>query len=140
MLVWEYIGAIGGGFVIIVGVFARSWFKIQNQTNVLLKEQNVELREANKDLQCKNDTYLQQLSSLAGQVDMLKSIPLVNIDLTLKKLTDFNATLSASIDHMNRINTKILDRLNNDALILAHDSTAVAAAVHQVKTDLEHVK
>jgi hypothetical protein len=140
---WAYIGLISGGVVIIVGQLAQSWFKIQNQTNALLKEQNNELREANKDLQCKNETYLQQLSGLQGQVDMLKSIPLVSIDDSLKKLMESSGVsadsierLVASIEKLLIVNTKMLDRLNKDARVLAHDTTAAAQAVQKVKADL----
>ena len=144
---WVYIGTISGGIIFLFGVFVRSWFKIVNQTNTLIKDQNSEFKETNKDLQCKNETYLQQLSSLQGQVDMLKSIPLVSIDDSLKKLMESSGLSATSIEHLVLsiekllfVNTKMLDRLNKDARVLQHDTTAAASAVQQVKSDLEHSK
>ena len=142
---WAYIGLISGGVVILFGAFAQSWFKILNQTKDLIKDQNEELKENNKDLQGKNETYLTQLSSLQGQVDMLKSIPLVSIDDSLKKLMESSGLSATSIEHLVLsiekllfVNTKMLDRLNKDARVLQHDTTAAATAVKQVKSDLEH--
>lgn len=142
---WAYISLISGGVVILFGVLAQSWFKILNQTKDLIKDQNEELKETNKDLQCKNESYLKQLSSLQGQVDMLKSIPLVGIDNSLIKLMETNGVTAMSIEHLVSsikdlllINTHILERLNKDARVLLHDTTAAASAVKQVKADLEH--
>lgn len=53
----------------------------------------------------------QRIAQLQGQLDILKSIPLVNIDVTLKEISTFNQKLF-------EINTKILERLDKDASML----------------------
>ena len=56
----------------------------------------------------------QQISSLQGQINVLKEVPLVNIDTTLREISRFNKNLF-------EINTKILERLNSDAVILSKE-------------------
>jgi hypothetical protein len=53
----------------------------------------------------------QKISQLQGQIDVLKEVPLVNIDITLKEISKFNKGLM-------EINTKILNRLESDAIVM----------------------
>jgi len=55
---------------------------------------------------------------------------LVNIDTTLKEISNFNKNLY-------EINSKILERLNNDAVILAKDTKNIAGKVEDVRTNLK---
>lgn len=71
-----------------------------------------------------------QIASMQGQIKVLQSIPLVNIDSTLKEISNFNKNLY-------EINSKILERLDNDAVILARDTKDVAGKVEHVRTDLK---
>ena len=70
-----------------------------------------------------------KISQLQGQIDVLKEVPLVNIDITLKEISKFNKSLMD-------INTKILNRLDSDAVILSRDTKTAATAVEHVRTDL----
>jgi len=78
----------------------------------------------------KHNENVVQLSSMQGQIDVLKSIPLVNIDATLKSIADFNQTLS-------KTNAKILERLELSAKILKQDTANAATAVTGVRDDLK---
>lgn len=114
---------LGGGFF--------GWFRIVKETNNLLREQNAELKIANKDLELKHQESLTQLSSMQGQIDILKSIPLVNIDTTLKQLATANRSLAES-------NKQILETLQNSANLLAKNTAKTSEAVSHVKDDLEN--
>lgn len=116
--------------VVLGGIFGGGWLKIIKETNVLLKEQNEELKVANKDLTEKHDQALKQLAQLQGQVDVLKSVPLTNIDTTLKSIAEFNKSLADS-------NNKILHRLEKSAVVLAENTKREVKAVKMVKEDLQ---
>jgi len=120
---------VSGVIVVIVGVSFFSWFKILKETNALLKEQNTELKVANKELLAKHNDNLMQLSSLQAQIDTIKSIPLANIDKTLREIIKFNKTQSAT-------NRKILQSLDSSATVLARNTENVARAARNVKSDL----
>ena len=126
-----YVSLISTAIFAIVGIVGFGWIKILKETNELLKAQNEELRVANRELDLQHDVNSKAIASLQGQIDVLKSIPLVNIDATLKQLAQFNESLA-------RTNKKILDRLNNDAIILAKDTRAAAVKVAEVKSELKH--
>ena len=89
----NYIAPISTLVFIVFGVFGYGWFRILKETNVLLKEQNEELKAANKDLTEKRLEDIGKLASMQGQIDVLKSIPLVNIDSTFKQIAEFNIQL-----------------------------------------------
>lgn len=84
-------------------------------------------------MQEENKLKDQRISALQGQIDVLKEVPLVNIDNTLKELSKFNKGLMD-------INIKILERLDNDAVVLARNTKSSASAVEHVKTDLKNGK
>lgn len=117
-------------FFILFGVFGSGWLRILKETNNLLKTQNDELKIANKELLDKHTENIKTLATMQGQIDVLKSIPLVNIDTTLKEIAHFNKSLALS-------NEKILHTLETSATILAEDTKAAARAVKEVKSDLE---
>ncbi len=124
-----FIPGLGIITVLLGGAFF-GWFKIVKETNNLLREQNAELKIANKDLEGKHRESLAQLASMQGQIDILKSIPLVNIDTTLKQIADINQQLAIS-------NKEILSTLKQSATILAHNTAKASAAVKHVKEDLK---
>lgn len=72
----------------------------------------------------------QRISQLQGQIDVLKEVPLVNIDTTLKEISKFNQGLMT-------INQKILDRLETDAIVLKRDTASAAVEVEHVRTELK---
>jgi len=124
-----WISLIVTAILAIVGIAGFGWVKILKETNSLLKDQNDELRIANKELQAQHGENSKALASLQGQIDVLKSIPLVNIDTTLKQLAKFNENLAIT-------NKKILDRLDRDAVILARDTKEAASKVAEVRKEL----
>lgn len=115
------------------------WYELIGGTNKLLKEQNQELRNQNaylktevdeitkkndqalKEWTQKHEANIKQLSQMQGQIDVLKSIPLVNIDSTLKQIAEFNASLADSNKQIVETNRKILDSLTSTAKIAAED-------------------
>ena len=127
----NYIAPISTLVFIVFGVFGYGWFRILKETNVLLKEQNEELKAANKDLTEKRLEDIGKLASMQGQIDVLKSIPLVNIDSTFKQIAEFNKSLATS-------NKQILEELKKSAELLKKHQEKEAEAIKQVKSDLEH--
>ena len=127
----NYIAPISTLVFIVFGVFGYGWFRILKETNVLLKEQNEELKAANKDLTEKRLEDIGKLASMQGQIDVLKSIPLVNIDSTFKQIAEFNKSLATS-------NKQILEELKKSAELLKKHQEKEAEAIKQVKSDLEN--
>lgn len=114
---WSHVLPASGIVFCVVGIFFYGWLKILEGTNRLLKEQNVELKTANKELTDKHNETLCALSAMQGQIDILKSIPLQSIDCTL---------------------SKILANLDLTAKTLALNTEVIAKAVEHVKEDLKH--
>ena len=88
------------------------------------------VKQSLERISVENQEKDKQIASLQGQINILKSIPLVNIDTTLKEISNFNKNLY-------EINSKILERLNNDAVILAKDTKNIAGKVEDVRTNLK---
>lgn len=99
---------------VIAGVAFFGWFNIVKETNKLLREQNDELRKTNEELTKDKIQIVKEMAAMQGQIDVLKSIPLVNIDTTLKEIASFNKSLAQS-------NKEILNQLKNTAKIAAED-------------------
>jgi len=125
------------GIVIIVVAFIYAWTQIKLGRNKSEKDIIGDYASELNIVKCsleriekENKIKDQQIASLQGQVNVLKEVPLVNIDTTLKEISKFNQSLMA-------INTKILDRLNSDAIVLARDTKSAASAVEHVRTDLQ---
>lgn len=118
-----------GVVTVIVGIAFFSWFKILKETNVLLKDQNEELKIANKELLLRHNENLVQLASLQGQIDTIKSIPLANIDQTLKQIIKFNKSQSVT-------NRAILKNLEASATVLARNTENAAGEARLVRADL----
>jgi len=116
----SYITLISPLLIVIIGTAFFGWNKIQKETNRLLREQNVELKDTVKELTAERLVNVGKLASLQGQIDVLKSIPLSSIDTTLKE--------------MSNTNSKILETLQSSATALVKDTKAAA----QVKTDLDN--
>lgn len=115
---------------VVVGGLCFGWFKIIKETNALLKEQNAELKIANAELLSKHNESLSQLASMQGQIDILKSIPLVNIDTTLQEIAKFTKAVAEG-------NDLILRRLEISATALASNTQAAVTAAEEVKQDLK---
>ena len=110
-----YIPIVSAVVLSIIGVFFYGWIQILKQTNTLLKDQNTELKSSHADMTQKINEYTTQLSSLQGQIDVLKSIPLTSIDSTLKELTKITEGLTRS-------NNLILQSITSSAIILATEN------------------
>jgi hypothetical protein len=133
----------GLGVVAIVtsGVFTIFGSRNKNNDRVSTELINklTALREADKEefsnrLNLLEEQHLEDskaLSSMSGQIDVLKSIPLVNIDTTLKEIAKFNKSIAD-------VNSKILDRLELTASDLVAANKEVAFKVRKVKEDLNH--
>lgn len=125
---------VGATAVFLVGGIGFSgWLRILKETNKLLKEQNVELKSENDTWKAKHEENVKAIASMQGQIDVLKSIPLVNIDTTLKQIASFNKDLAES-------NALILKSLQKSATSLSDSTRDTAAAVKQVKDDLSNSK
>ena len=92
----------------LLGIAFFGWFRIVKETNNLLRSQNDELKRAYKDLDKKHHQNVALLASMQGQIDILKSIPLVNIDTTLQEIAKFNGALADT-------NQRILETLEKSA-------------------------
>jgi hypothetical protein len=129
------VALVSGGVLTIFS--SRS--KVNESASTELISKLTELRKADKEEWQKRLDVLEEqhvddvkaLSGMAGQIDVLKSIPLVNIDTTLQNIAKFNKSIM-------EVNTKILDRLEVSATDLAKSNKKKAEAVREVKTDLEH--
>lgn len=130
------------------------WYELIGGTNKLLKEQNQELRNQNEYLKSeveeitkkndqsrkewtqKHEENIKQLSQMQGQIDVLKSIPLVNIDSTLKKIAEFNENLALSNEKIVTTNNKILKSLEGTAKIAAEDRDVLTNQNLHIKTEV----
>ena len=127
---WETLITVIAAIVIIGGILGRGWLKIQNDTMLLIKNQNVELK-TNYDCLLINYNKLQiDLVTMRAEIDTIKNIPLIGINQAMKDL-------SSTIIHLLDVNNKILHRLTLDAHALSKDTTIVANARKQVKSDLK---
>ena len=149
---WYYpiVAIIGVAFIAFVGKRA-GWFKIIGGTNALLRDQNIELRNSNSLLreqikqlteQHKTESAewlerhtqsLKENAKIQGQIDVLKSIPLVNIDTTLKEIAKFNANLT-------EINTKILRQLQSTAAIAEEDRDVLTNQNKHIRDEVNKMK
>jgi hypothetical protein len=133
------------------------WYELIGGTNKLLKEQNTELRNQNellkdkleeatqkhiedaKEWNQKHEENIKALSTMQGQIDVLKSIPLVNIDSTLQKIADANSSLAKSNIQIKNTNKKILDRLEGTAEIAAEDRDVLTNQNKHIRTEVDKV-
>jgi len=128
------VALVSGGMLTIFS--SRS--KMNESVSTELISKLTELRKADKEEWQKRLDVLEEqhvddvkaLSSMAGQIDVLKSIPLVNIDTTLQNIAKFNKSIM-------EVNSKILDRLETSATDLVTSNEVTATAVKKVKADLE---
>lgn len=123
--------------LVVIGVAFFGWYKILKETNRLLKEQNAELKIANKELLEKHGQSIAEISKMQGQIDVLKSIPLVNIDTTLQKIAEFNEKLSISNDKIQQTNDKILATLTKTAEINAEDRDVLTNQNKHIATEVD---
>jgi len=114
MQIHDYFEIVGMLVITIVGGLGFGWFRILKETNGLLKEQNSELRDENTELKEHRVRNIGTLAKMQGQIDELKNIPLVNIDVTLKNLAKFNEAISIT-------NERILKQLQMTADIAEQD-------------------
>ena len=123
------------------------WFKIIGGTNALLREQNSILTEQNttlkdtlktttakfdiekKEWSARHEENIRELSQMKGQIDVLKSIPLVNIDSTLNQIAEFNESLSIS-------NKRVVQLLENKADIDAEDRGVLTNQNKHIATEV----
>ena len=126
------IPALGVLLVLLGGAFF-GWFRIVKETNNLLRDQNDELKRSYKDLEKKHEQNVTLLASLQGQIDILKSIPLVNIDTTLGEIAKFNKSLAET-------NEQILKTLQKSATKLSTEKDNGGLLVKTKKTKPLDVK
>ena len=80
----------------------------------------------------------QQNSQLQGQVDVLKNLPLKGIDDSMKEFGKILNAIEKSNQSLMKINSHILERMQEDAVVLKADTKHVAEEVANVKADLAH--
>ena len=76
--------------------------------------------------------FASEIGKQAGQIEVLKSIPLVNIDTTLQEIAKFNKVLADS-------NTLILERLNATADIAAEDRDVLTNQNLHIKKEVKKI-
>lgn len=136
--------------LVTVGILGKrwGWFQLISGTNKLLREQNQELRNQNaflkdevrqitrknemdtKEWKAVHETNMKQLSEMKGQIDVLKSIPLVNIDTTLKQIAEFNQSLATS-------NEQVLKLLREKAEIDAEDRDVLTNQSKHIRDEVK---
>lgn len=141
------IGYIAGGFglisvvaasvVIVKSTTAKTTIAQQNELIVVLTQSKNEQKEQIGVLQGQHAEAMKAIANMQGQIDILKNIPLVNIDTTLKAIATFNENLAASNAQIVDTNNKILESLTSSASTLAKNTADVADAVEHVKSDLK---
>lgn len=106
---------------VVFGVFGAGWYKIVNETNKLLKEQNEELRSQNEALKQDNKDWIAKhvanekaIATLEGKIETLTSIPIREINKSLKELNESNRQSAENT-------RKTLEVLQKSALIAEED-------------------
>ena len=82
----------------------------------------------------------QQNALLQGQVNVLKDLPLPSIDASLQKFGEILTGIEKSNQELMKINSHILERMQEDAVVLKADTRHVAEEVANVKIDLAKAK
>lgn len=123
------VSIIASSVVIVKATTSKTTIVQQNELINVLTQGKAEQKEQITTLQSQHAEAMRAIANMQGQIDVLKNIPLVNIDSTLKEIAKFNRNLSDS-------NTKILASLTDSADTLAKNTADVAVAVEHVKTDL----
>jgi hypothetical protein len=116
-----YIEIAGIMIFVVFGVFGAGWYKIVNETNKLLKEQNEELKNQNEALKADNKEWIAKhvanekaIATLQGKIETLTSIPIKEINQSLKEL---NASNKAAAENTR----KTLEVIQKSALIAEED-------------------
>jgi len=78
----------------------------------------------------------QQNSLLQGQVDVLKNLPLKGIDDSMRGFGKILSAIEKSNQELMKINSHILERMQEDAQVLKVDTRHIAEEVENVKKDL----
>lgn len=112
--------------------------------DILAKQHSAELARISINhgayfAQCELDkkNFAQVIAKHEGQIDVLKSIPLVNIDATFQRIGEFNEKVAKSVESLSNTSEKILTSLEQSAIMLAKDNVDKENKVEQVKTDLK---
>lgn len=98
---WKEIIEAGLAFVFIaVGGLSFGWFRILKETNELLKAQNAELKEDNKEWQAKHAENEKAIAKLQGQIDTIKDVPLQQISQHMLQQTQVNKEILSFMKSM----------------------------------------
>lgn len=104
------------------GVFSFLRFSNYKET-VELQNDNINALKIQADVhENKINTQSKEIETLKQRNDIVESLPLLNIDSTLKDISSSNA--------------KILDTLKSSAIVLATDTKDAANRAKEVKSDL----
>lgn len=126
--------------IVFLGARKFAWLKTLKETNDTLTAANTALRDYNADLlerhaeaqrqaECDNRARDLRISGLEGQVEVLKTVPLQEIALTLKELAILQKDLTIT-------NASILATLVESSKRLKLDTEAAAVAVQGVKEEV----
>ena len=109
---------------------------LADRTTKELERQDVQHKEYVAKCDTDRVKFATQISHQAGQIEVLKTIPLTNIDSTLQVIATANKSLAEIAKNNADTNEQILIRLDKSATTLAKDTKDAKVAAEEVKTDL----
>lgn len=102
---------IGGGALLLIAAFGvlvgNIYYVLRSKTNKIQKEQIEQLKSDFSNCENQHKESLKLIHNLEGQVETLRSVPLLEIRDGIKSIT--------------KTNGKILDRLESSAITLAKE-------------------
>jgi septal ring factor EnvC (AmiA/AmiB activator) len=113
----------------LTGILLFGWMKLLKGTNKLLIDQNLELRALVVDMQGKIDVSAEKICSMQGQIDILKNVPLGNIDKSL-------ACLLSEMKKSTVQNAQTLKLMQGSAKTLAEHTAIIGSHVAEVRDEL----
>lgn len=131
--IFGLVSVITAAFIIAKGTTAKTTIDQQKELIGVLTAAKLEQQNQISTLTTQHIESMKAISNLQGQIDVLKSIPLVSIDTNLKDIVKFNETLTES-------NTKILLSLQKSAILLSDEKHKGGLLVKTVQTQPLDVK
>ena len=131
--VFGLIAVVTSAFIVVKGTTAKTTIDQQKELIDVLTASKAEQKSQISELTAQHIEAMKAISNLQGQIDVLKSIPLVNIDTTLKEIVKFNKVLTES-------NAKILSTLQTSATTLSNEKHDGGLLVKTIETQPLDVK
>ncbi len=94
--VFGLVSVVTASIIIVKSTTSKTTIEQQKELIAVLSQGKAEQNEKIVELQGQHADAMKAISNLQGQVDVLKNIPLVNIDGTLKELAKFNKSIASS--------------------------------------------